>query len=457
MRPRTLAALFLVVAGLLAFIWFYERELPSSDERLELAKRVLSVEADDVRGLTLGRAQAVVRLERVQETAAAEDGDAGWRLREPLEAKADSIAVERLLDELTTLEKQRTLEDVDPAALGLAEPRGRVTLETAAGLVELLIGSEVAASSSMVVGTADTVDAWVVANDLWRDLEKPAGDWRSRDLGPGSREEIQRVALAAGGEPGATFALGRRGDSFWVESPYVDRADGDLVNDLLGEITGLRVESFVDDPPSEPALEAGAIEVVLEGREQALRIDLGAPVGEDEELRTARVGGQLVEIRTRLATALSRAAEEWRSRSWASRQVYEIDRLEVRGASGETLFERQGGDWLRDGVRVEYEPVSELLYALTGIEAESVTPDPPVGEPALTLVLSGDEQDSAETLSLYRANEVGSSPARVEGREVTLLLGEGAVADLELKLAEARTAAEPSSEEEELEPVTEDL
>ena len=65
MRPRTLAALFLVVAGLLAFIWFYERELPSSDERVELAKRVLSVEADDVRGLTLGRtSMAVARFVR---------------------------------------------------------------------------------------------------------------------------------------------------------------------------------------------------------------------------------------------------------------------------------------------------------------------------------------------------------------------------------------------------------
>ena len=35
-----------------------------------------------------------------------------------------------------------------------------------------------------------------------------------------------------------------------------------------------------------------------------------------------------------------------------------------------------------------------------------------VGEPLLTLVLGGDETKAEETLSLYPANEVGSSPAR---------------------------------------------
>ena len=456
MRPRTLAALFLLVAGLLAFIWFYERELPSSDERAELARRVLSVEQDEVRGLTLGTGESSVRLERV-EGEGGEDEPASWWLREPIEAPADRFAVERLVERLAGLEKERTLEGADRASLGLDEPRGRVALETAAGPLELLVGSELPASSDMVVGVSGSDEAYIVAGDLWSDLEKPAGEWRSRDLGPDSRERIQRIALAAAGETGATLSLGRRGESFWVESPYVDRADRDLVDTLLGEITGLRVESFVDDPASEPALDAGAVEVVLEGEERALRVELGETVGDEADLRLARVGDQLVEIRTELAEAVGRAPGEWRSRGWASRQVYEIDRLEVLDAAGETLFERDGGEWLRDGERVDYEPVSDLLYALTGIEADSVTTEPPAGEPALTLVLGGDEVEVEETLSLYPANEVGSSPARVAGREVTLLLGHGAVADLELKLAEARSTTQPAPEEGDLEPMEEEL
>ena len=453
MRPRSLALLFAVVAGLLAFIWFYERDLPSSDERAELAKRVLPIEADEVQGLTLLRGEAAVRLERLAAEDGDEEGDGGWRLREPLDAPADGSAVDRLVDRLAGLEKSRTLDEIDAAELGLAEPRGRVVVETGDGREELLIGSEVPASSSMILGVTGRDEAYVVADGLWLDLEKPAGDWRSRDLGPDSREAIQRIALGAG--EGAV-ALGRRGESFWVESPYVDRADKDLVSALLGEITGLRVERFADgDPRPETAM--APIEVVLEGREEALRIQVGAAVGEEENLRLLRVDDQLVEVRTDLASDLARAAEQWRSRSWSALEVYQIDRLEATDAAGTTVFERDGGDWLRDGTRVEYEAVSDLLYALTGIEAESVArADPPAGEPTLTLVLSGDEDERREVLTLYAAADGSAGAARVEGREVTLSLAEAAVADLDLKLSEARSAAESSADDEELLPLEED-
>ena len=444
------------MAALLAFIWFYERDLPSSDERAELAKRVLRLEADEVTGVVLARGESSVRLERTDPGGAAdgeEEPEADWWLRQPLEALADRFAVDGLVDRITGLEKDRTLEEADPAGLGLNDPRGRVTLETADGPVELLVGSEVPASSTMIVGLAGRAAAYVVADSLWRDLEKPAGDWRSKDLGPGSRQAIQRIGLGGG-----AVALGRRGESFWVEAPYVDKADRDLVNDLVGEITGLRVESFVDQPPEPaPVLAAGTLEVVLEDREEALRVELGEPVGEEEELRLARIRGQLVEIRTDLAEAVARPAEEWRSPAWASLQVYQIDRLTARDAEGETLFERDGGEWLRDGGRVEYEPVSDLLYAVTGIEAEATSPETgALGEPLLTLELAGDEDERHEILRLYPPDASGASPATVEGRDVTLLLAEGAVADLELKLAEARAATEPSEEDGDLEPVSED-
>ncbi len=459
MRPRNLALLFLVVAGLLAFIWLYERDLPSSDERAELVKRVLRIEADEVQGLTLTRGEATVRLERIEAPAGDDDGETGWRLRAPLDAPADGPAVDRLVDQLTELEKSRTLEAIEPAELGLDAPRGRVILETTGAREELLIGNEVPASSTLVLGVTGRDEAYVVADSVWLELEKPAGDWRSRDLGPRSREAIQRIALG-GGE--TAVALGRRGESFWVESPYVDKADKDLVSALLGQITGLRVERFVDDRPAPgpvpgPMAAMSPLEVVLEGREEALRIEVGGPAGAEGDLRLLRVDDQLVEVRTELATALGRAAEEWRSRSWSALEVYQVDRLEARDAAGETVFERDGGEWLRDGARVQYEPVSDLLYALAGIEAESATTaGPPVGEPTLTLVLSGDEGERGETLTLHASAAGGARAARVEGRDVTLSLGEGAVADLELKLSEARSATEPSPEDGELEPIGED-
>ena len=67
MRPRTLLILLVVVLGLGSFIWFYERKLPSTEERSELRKKVLEIKKDDVKAVTIESAKSgTVRLERVE-------------------------------------------------------------------------------------------------------------------------------------------------------------------------------------------------------------------------------------------------------------------------------------------------------------------------------------------------------------------------------------------------------
>ena len=53
MKPRTLAILLALVVGLGAFVWFYEREQPGSEEREKLANRVLGVEREHIVSLEL--------------------------------------------------------------------------------------------------------------------------------------------------------------------------------------------------------------------------------------------------------------------------------------------------------------------------------------------------------------------------------------------------------------------
>lgn len=98
MRPKTLLILALVVLVLGAFIWFYERDLPGSEERAEQAKKVLGgLESRDVEAVEIAWEDRRVRLERpTPEEAENGDGkDAGedgaedafpeerWRLVEP--------------------------------------------------------------------------------------------------------------------------------------------------------------------------------------------------------------------------------------------------------------------------------------------------------------------------------------------------------------------------------------
>ena len=164
MRPRTLLVLLAVVLAVGAFIAFYERDLPGSEERGEQEKRVLpGLVAAEVTALTIEQGGEAVALARVTPgDAGGGDADGGgadeadgdgegalggeWRLTAPAGlagARADGAAVEGLLGTLAALEKTRTLEDYDPADLGLDAPRARVVLEGPdGGPIRLAVGSD---------------------------------------------------------------------------------------------------------------------------------------------------------------------------------------------------------------------------------------------------------------------------------------------------------------------------
>ncbi len=466
MKPRTLLVLLVLVAGLGAFIWFHERKLPTSEERAEQAKKVVRLEADEVKALAIEVDGKKVRLER-EAAPAAEKGEkkedeatafpppARWRLTEPLSAAADGAEVGRLLDSLLGLDKQRTLDDYDATELGLASPRGKVTFETAEGTKVLSIGAQLPESDSTIVAMKGEEGAFVVSSFFYSDLAKEPGDWRDKSLFPGERKDIQSVRLTPQGATpttGASVLLAQRGEELWLESPLVDRTDREATDKLLTQVSGLKATRFVDQPPPEGLLglspPAGVIEVVLQGRPEPLRIEVGAPTAEGSLSRYARVSGQLVETDADLLPFLGQAADSWRSLAWTGFDSWAIEKATVEDPQGKLELVRDSGEWKRDGVEIPYTPVGDLLAALSEARAERLAPPEASsvlgGKAPLTITLAG-RDDKSETLGLYPVID-GDSPATVSGRQAVLLLSTKTVEDLQAKIAAVR-AAEPVAKE----------
>ena len=512
MRGRSLAVMAALVLALGAFIWLYERDLPTTAERETHGKRVFGdLEADDVREVTLEQGGRTVRLVREAPAPGAngeqgEDADdddlldgeppaatAEWRLAAPIAARADRFAVDGLISTLLGVEKGRTLEGIDRARYGLAPPAARVTLVTEDGPRVLEVGREVPGSDQRIVALAGGAEGWAVSAGFWSDLVKPAADWRSRELFPGQRAEIERVTLrsvgqsgSAGQSGGQSVLLARRGEEYWVEAPFADRADQDRVEELLGALTALRAEGFPAAPP--PGLDPpqATIEVVRKGRAEPFRVALGAvpaapaaatptptpaataesePAASEAEepleepaaapavLRPARVGGQIVTVAAEpLAEAAARPPAEWRSRAWTSFAVYEVDRVEVTDGAGRLTLVRDEGDWKRTGgsgereARIFYGPVSDLLSAIVDARAERVLapgdPGAAGGRPVLTVKLVSGEDEGAreQTLTLAGPGAGGQLAARSSDRQAVLVLPGSLLADLRAKVAAVRQA-----------------
>ena len=460
MKPRTLLVLLVLVLGLGAFIWFYERKLPSSEERETLGKKVFALEKGDVTAVAIDAPKGSVRLERSPAPKPAKDKDkkeetaepaADWRLTRPLAARADAFAVDRLLDAVTSLAKTRTLDGVDPKAVGLDKPRATVRLTTKDGEKVLRIGAEVPPGGSTIAGVEGRKGAYVVSDAVLSEVDKAPGEWRDHQVFRGNREAVQRITLT-GGSAGPVVLARRRG-GFWMERPVADRADRDLVDGLLSDLTGLTADRFLDGPQNLAALglnpPKGAVDVVFSDGTPPARVELGtavtgaaAPEGQPSgELAYGKVGDTVFQVRTRLGESVRRAPIDWRALQLSLFEVHDVDSATVRDGGGVLSLTRAGTDWKRGDTLISYLPVSDLLFAVTGARAQRVlTPAEVAGlaKPLLTFELHGKELGD-ETLSLCAPIKDGV-PARVSGRDVVLLLPADTLPQIQTKLKGVREA-----------------
>jgi len=487
MKPRTLLILFCVLLGLGAFIWFYERKLPSSDERAEIAKKVVPVKKDDVQGVTLETASGKVVLQRTDAPAAdtkkkekdkkdKKDGEAldeaqgqpasAWTLTQPMQARADAFAVDGLLDALIGLQKTRTFDGkVDRAALGLDKPRATVRLKTAKGETVLLLGAEVPTGGELIAAVGD--DTYVVADSILTQVDKDPGSWRDRQLFRAGRDAISRITLT--GPPGGPVVLVQQNGVFQLERPLADHADRETTDDLYADLSGLTAEKFIDDAgsPAHPLAGLGlqpprAVVDVAFAKGDPVRIEIGGPTGPADMTPPApgqppgqppgaqpaiyaRLGSQVFEARTRLAATAVRPPADWRARGLSALEVYQVEAATVHDDKGSFRLTRAGTDWKRGEQTISYVPVSDFLFAVTGAKAdrlltaaESVALGANLAKPALTVDL--EPKDGAkETLMLYPPVAAGT-PARVGGRDIVLLLPSDKLKEIQGKLDEVKNA-----------------
>jgi hypothetical protein len=472
MKPRTLLILLAVVLALGAFIFFYERKLPSSEERATLGKKVLELDKAEVTAVAIDSPKGKIRLERTGGGAApkAKEGEPApeapaveWRIVQPLAARADSFAVDRLLDGLAALEKTRTLDDVDPKAVGLDKPRAVVRLTTKTGDKTgekvLQLGAEVPPGGSLIAAVPGQKGAYVVGDAILSEVDKGPGEWRDRLVFRGDRERIRSITLS--GAAGGPVVLARRADGFWIERPFADRADHDLVDGLLSDLTGLTADRFLDGsrPPAALGLQPprATVDVAFSGVTPPVRIELGtavtdtaaapaAPEGQPSgEVGYARAGDVTFEVRTRLGESALRAPADWRALQLSAFEVHQVDSATVRDDRTALELTRAGTDWKRGDTLISYLPVSDLLFAVIGARAERLlTPAESQSlhagssKPLLTFELRTKDAGN-ETLVLYPPVQ-GGVPARANGREVVLLLPADALQQIQAKVKAVREA-----------------
>lgn len=336
-RLTGILALVAVFLGLL--IAFWDRDEDTTRARLEQARRAFRFDPARVDRLVIesGALAIECRLKGRQ-----------WHLVRPFSARADSVAIERLLGALQELPRGEIIlpprRDTDPyIPYGLDAPRAAISVIEGTITNRILIGRRTPLGDGVYVRQSNHAGLARIHPTLLDLLPASADALRDRTLLAGTPAAIERLDLR---HPAGYIQLARNGHGEWrIFQPFTARADSAAVNALLEKLLSCSVVQFVQDGVSDLApygLDSpGAVTAVLntDSGDGSQVLAMGEPLPNDPTLVYARLQAEnsIYAIPLAVRQALLVRPEDLRDRRVPGLDPEAIQ--SVRIEEGETVLE----------------------------------------------------------------------------------------------------------------------
>jgi hypothetical protein len=364
-----------------------------------------------------------------QPIAAESEGDKGWKMVAPLQAKADKTKLNDLISAINGAKVKEFLEETpqDLAKYGLNPPRWRLTFFIGDDRAEktLLLGDEDTAKSGLNAKRGSMDPVFLVETKLLEKLPKEASDWRDRALMAFKRDEVERVQIRDGDstvEVACVDNCGKIPDDRWqLKQPLEARADAVKVRTLLRNLEELKAKAFITENATDLSpygLDHPAVQIHIWLKEQS------APVTLLFGAEDADKSGRYLKFPDRSAVYLIeqkdygdlvKTAPELRDLKLLALKARDVRKLEVTQADGNLVLEGEGETWNQvkpTKTKVEGYKVRSLLWKLEDLEfkeewpATAIAPDVHgLEQPAATLTLWGQDGKKLETLKLGKKLE----------------------------------------------------
>ncbi len=416
MKNRTAIAILLVAAGLMAFIFLFERGSMTTSEREGRTGRVfVDFQRDAVTALTI-RGSGGVRVSLERRTGGTGDpvAEESWVITGPeRELTADPGSVRQVLSAIDFLLEDRVVREpgaLENPSFGLAEPRVEVSF-TARGLTtSFKVGAD-APGDKLYLVVEGREEVVVADHGFLAEVDKSPGDLRDKRLVERPLSAALAVAVT-GGEP--ALEMTREGERTpWKVAMAGTEvlAAADRAGNLLRELGRLEASRFVADGVApadlgryglEPA--ARVAEISMAGDEK-IEIRLGSACeGQEGNIHATVVGsGTVACVDRTILDELAGGSERFRELRLAPVREEDVTRVRLARGKAELALEREegSGTWTAAGIEnapeIDGEAVTGLIGRLSAVRAlELVAGEEAVaglGEPAAQVVLhlAGDQ------------------------------------------------------------------
>lgn len=198
-------------------------------------EKLLAIGHGDVTKLTIAPSSG--------DTLSLEKIDGAWKLTSPVSAPVDSFAVDSLVQAVVDLRARGSVDAT--STMSLDDPSYTVTVDGKEHSAKLVIGSKSTVGNTLYVGKGESAStAYLVDASLLEQLEKPASDYREKQLVQMASTDVKQVEVM---RPSGKLVLHRVGNEWKVIEPTPMPAETSEVTDLINGVTGLQAEEFVSD------------------------------------------------------------------------------------------------------------------------------------------------------------------------------------------------------------------
>lgn len=435
MKFRNTLLLLVVALGLFAFIFFYERKLPSTRDAAEREARVVTFDREKITGISLVNNEQKIELRK--------SAEGKWTLDAPVKDRADEAAVSQLLGAVETLRKEATLESRDGRDavrdVGLAKPNVSLKLLGPDAPPAILFGKDAAVEGRQYVRLENSKTVFVVGNDLKAQLAKKADDFRDRQLAELNAAQVSKAVIkTAAGE----IELQKEREHWGVNKPLKARGDDAKIADLIAGTLTARIETFVagaDEAAAAAALAdaRGSVTFTAEGADKPLTLQFSRPAEKTPDKIFAKLTGRdaIFTLPKKAADILDVKPNDVRDRQLVRLNLDTVDRIRIAPAGRpEITLARKGENWVLKSLGDKPANAAEIQRLAGSLQGQAVSAF--VSDVAADLPRYGLDQPALRvTFSAYASENTAESKAgeqavaavlfgRVEGGSVYAKLDE---------------------------------
>jgi hypothetical protein len=369
--PRKLVVLSLVVVGLFAFIFLFERRLPSTGEREQAGAKHWDIPEDRLTSVRLERGGEVVQLVK--------DGS-GWRMALPDSWPADPAAAGDLARTLAALPRAGGEPQVGSAEEYGLEPPSAVAAfvwteedggETRTRVIEL--GTDIPGTDVSAAQVAGEERILFVPRSVATQMRRPADEFKSREVFGVAPGDVVGLGVERGR---GRLDLERRGSAWWLIQPLVDLADADAASELVSNVSGLRLAEFVPAGQRGDLATLGLspplfVVTLADGKVGRKTLEIGA-TRSDGTTVYARRTGQVFTLDSDVVEDISRETEAYRSVRLVSFERTEPTSISADFGEGRRYdFVKKDAGWSAGGRALLASAVADLETVILDLKSQA--------------------------------------------------------------------------------------